>query len=385
MKRLVYAPKVYAYVKADSGIIDISDYITAGGVERKLDQVSSARLTLRNPYMKWTDVQTTDPVSGERIVEPVFHPMDPITIIMQRLQDRPVQVFTGFLDKTPYIVLRPSTIELRASCTLKKLQYTYYDAGLPFFDEFLANEGWNVVPGTGAVNLEEPAQGERAVTKKNLTDSGFGKLLLGVLEDIGGWPNETIYIEKIPSGLIDLVSELFEEASKESQESNEFLLHLLHKIIGTASLGGGELSPGTGKGNEEGGGVIGSSEGTLVGPFVKPQREFAEALAELSGLSLQVVGAWCLAEESGGAAEGYAAENYNNWLNMGPFEQNAAFNNPQDAARHTKNNIFGGIYDGTIVASIGKSDQTQLKAIVDSPWGTTSLIYETYPECSVKK
>lgn len=385
MKRLVYAPKVYAYVKADTGIYDITEYITAGGVERKLDQVSAARLTIRNPYKKWTDRNTEDPVSGEQIVEPIFHPMDPITIVMERLQDKPVQVFTGYLDKTPYIVLRPSTIELRASCTLKKLQYTYFDAGLPFFDEFLAQQGWNMVEGVGAVNLEEPAQGEKAVNRKNLTDSGFGSLLLATLEDIGGWPSETIYIEQIPNDLIDLVTELFEQVAGESEEANQRLIHLLHKIIGTASLGGGELSPGTGKGEEEGSGPVGSSEGTLVGPFVQMQREFAESLAEITGLSLRVVGAWCLAEESGGAAQGYEAENYNNWLNMGPFEQDPSFSNPQKAAKHTANNIEGGIYDGTIVASIGKSDQEQLQAIVASPWGTTSLVMETYPEVNVKK
>lgn len=385
MKRLVYSPKVKAYIKADNGIIDISEYITAGGVERKLDQVSSAKLTIRNPNKKWTDVESVDPVSGERLLEPMFHPMDPIVIFMQRLQNRPVQVFTGFLDKTPYMQMHPGTIELRASCTLKKLQYTFFDAGLPFFSEFLASEGWNVVEGIGVVNLEEPAQGEKATTKGALSDSGFGHLLYSTLQEIGNWPKETIYIEKIPNDLIELVTELFEEGSKEAEESNEFMLHLLHKIIGTASLGNGELSSGTGKGSEEGGGIIGSSEGSLVGPFAQPQREFAEALAELSGLSLHVIGAWCLAEESAGAAEGYAAENYNNWLNMGPFEQNPAFNNPQDAAKRTKDNIYGGIYDSTIVASIGKSDQKQMQAIVDSPWGTESTIFQTYPECSVKK
>lgn len=385
MKRLVYSPKVNAYIKADSGIIDISDYVTSGSVERKLDQVSTAKLTIRNPNKKWTDVHTKDPVSGEALIEPMFHPMDPIVIFMQRLQNRPVQVFTGFLDRTPYLQLHPATIELSASCTLKKLQYTYFDAGLPFFNDFLVAHGWNVVEGTGIVNQEEPAQGEKAVNKGTMTDSGFGELLLAVMEDIGNWPKSTIYIERIPQDLIELVTELFEEGSKEAKESNELMRHVLHKIIGTASLGEGELSTGTGKGHEEGGGVIGSPEGTLVGAFVQPQKEFAEALAGLTGMSLRVVGAWCLAEESAGAAEGYAAENYNNWLNMGPFEQSPAFNNPQDAAKHTKENIFGGYYDGTIVASIGKSDQKQMQAIVDSPWGTEETIFSTYAEVSVKK
>jgi hypothetical protein len=379
MKRLVYSPKVSAYVKADRGIFDISDYITAGGVERKLDQVSTARLTVRNPDKKWTDIHTRDPVSGESLIEPMFHPMDPIVIVMQRLQERPVQVFTGFLDRTPYLQLHPGTIELSASCTLKKLQYTFFDAGLPFLTDFLGSRGWNVVEGVGIVNLDEPAQSEKAVNKGTMNDSGFGELLFAVLQEIGTWPKEAIFIESIPNDLVELVTELFETGSKESKEANEEMIKLLHKIIGTASLGNESFSPG------EGGGVTGSPEGTLQGPFVEPQREFAEALAGITKMSLRVVGAWCLAEESAGAAQGYAAENYNNWLNMGPFEVNKAFDNPQDAAKHTADNINGGIYDGTIVASIGKSDQKQMQAIVDSPWGTEATIFDTYQECSVKK
>lgn len=254
MKRLVYAPKVYAYVKTDSGTYDLTEYLTAGEVTRKLDQISSAKLTLRNPYMFWTDLKTRDPVSGETLTEPVFHPMDPITIIMERLQNRPVQVFTGYLDTTPYMVLRPGTVTLQASCTLKKLQYTYFDAGLPFFEEFMAQQGWGVLEGGSIINTGEPAQGENAKEKGSLTDTGFGQLLLSTLEDIGGWPSSTLYIEEIPPGLIELVTGLFETQAKYSEEANKELIKLLHKIIGTAALGEGELSTGTGKadGGEEG-------------------------------------------------------------------------------------------------------------------------------------
>lgn len=384
MKRLVYAPKVYAYVKADSGVYDLTEYITAGRVERKLDQVSTVTLTIRNPNMKWTDVETADPVSGEKVIEPVFHPMDPITVIMERLQGKPVQVFTGFCDTTPYLQLHPGTIDLSASCTLKKLEYTFYDAGLPFFDTFLSDLGWSLVEGTGAVNLEEPAQGEKAVVNGNLTESGFGKILLASLEDIGNWPKETIYIEKIPTGLIELVTELFEEGSKESQESNEYMIRLLHKIIGTASLGEGEFTEGSGRASEEGGGVIGSSEGRLGGVhFTVGQQEFGQALSSLTGLSLKVVGAWMYAEENGGAAEGREAEGDQNWLNVGPGDSGGVWEDPISAARETNKTLHNGNYDNNILASIGKSDQDQLNAIIESPWGTQSTILETYTEVNV--
>lgn len=365
MKRLVYSPKVAAYIKADSGIIDISDYITAGGVERKLDQVSSAKLTIRNPNMKWTDVESSDPVSGETLLEPMFHPMDPITIFMTRLQNRPVQVFTGFLDKTPYLQLHPGTIDLRASCTLKKLQYTFFDAGLPFFNEFLVNEGWNVVEGVGIVNQKEPAQGEAAKAKGVLTDTGFGKLLLTVLEDIGGWPKETIYIEEIPPGLIELVTELFESGSKEAEESNQFLIKLLHKIIGTAALGEGELSTGTGKPGEGGQGTF-PVEGTLVG--AGEYTAFSEQMASETGLSLRVIGAWCVAE--GGPID--------NPLNIGPGDH---FGTAAKAAEASSDNLKTDLYK-EVMASVGKTDQKQIHAIAISPWcgeaGYEALILGVY-------
>lgn len=133
MKRLVYAPKAYAYIKnSDNVIHDVTPYIVSGSVTRKIDQVSSATLELRNPNRIFTN-----PHKGV-----VFTPMDPITIFLQRLQHKPVQVFTGFLDKTPYYQMYPGTITLQASCTLKKLLYSFFDLGLPYTQAFLSKYGW---------------------------------------------------------------------------------------------------------------------------------------------------------------------------------------------------------------------------------------------------
>lgn len=368
MKRLVYAPKVYAYVQADTGAYDLTEYLTAGEVNRKLDQVSDAKLTLRNPSMKWTNHRTKDPVSGEQITEPIFHPMDPITIIMERLQNAPVQVFTGFLDTTPYLVLHPGTVQLQASCTLKKLEYTYYDAGLPFFEEFMAQQGWGIVKGVGAVNTDEPAQGENAKEKGTLTDTGFGKLLLSVLEDIGGWPSSAIYIEQIPPGLISLVTGLFESQAKFSEEADEELIKLLHRTIGTAGLGEGEFSTGSGTASPEPG--THPVEGTLIG--AEPYGPFAEQVASETGLSLRVIGAWCIAE--GGPED--------NPLNMGPGDH---FGTAANAAKEASKNMAGPLYEEShpsILGSIGGTDQEQIHAIAISPWcgeaGYEELILGVY-------
>src|SRR4051812_11215719 len=99
--RIVYSPKAFVYVKDGSGKIhDLSAYTTAGRIGRKINQLSTAEVTLRNPDMIFTD----------RKRGATFTPMDPITIYLQRLRNRPVRVFTGFLDQTPWLQLYPGTV-----------------------------------------------------------------------------------------------------------------------------------------------------------------------------------------------------------------------------------------------------------------------------------
>lgn len=248
MKRLVYSPKILAYVKADSGVYDLSPYITDFGIDRKVNQVSTAQISFRNPNKKWTEHTYWDPIAKEHMVGPIFHPMDPITIILTRLQNRPVQVFTGYCDSTPYLQLFPGTVKIKASCTLKKLLYTYFDSGLPFFWEFLNQYGWSPNPETGGIvspkaeqtNIQHPNETKAGI---QYGDSGIGELLYGVLHDIGGWPDSTIYIEEMPKSVIDLVSNLFELFKDTSEESQGELKQFLNKIIGSASLGSGGGEP----------------------------------------------------------------------------------------------------------------------------------------------
>lgn len=259
MKRLVYTPKINAYIKADTGVYDVSDYIVDFSVDRKVNQVSSARLTLRNPGKKWTNHSYTD--NGQKKVGPVFHPMDPITITLTRLKNRPVQVFTGYCDKTPYYQLFPGTVEITASCTLKRLLYTYFDPGLPFMRDFLSKYGW--MPSTETGGIVNPQAEAKAAGKGDVRydDSGIGELLLATLKQIGGWDENTIYIEKIPNSVVNTVANLFDLFKAEGEESQREMTALLHKIIGTATLGSG--GPSGSVGNTGG---AGPASGTEVSP-----------------------------------------------------------------------------------------------------------------------
>lgn len=264
-----------AYVQADSGVHDLSPYIVRGSVSRAIDQVSSAELTLRNPNLMFTEAPR---VSGDP--GPILHPMDPIIVTLTRIKNRPIQVFTGYLDTTPYLQLFPGTITLKATCTLKRLMYTYVDPGLPFFNEWLTLHGWQTVEGIGIVSPSATKDSFQNTGK--LEDSSFGKLLFAFLTEIGGWDENNVFIEDLPPALPSIVAALFTRAKAQGEQAQQELDDLLHKIIGSASLGNGLPGGGPahqGQGTAAGGGWF------RVGATLDSTRGQAPTFSDHNGMS----------------------------------------------------------------------------------------------------
>lgn len=292
MKRLVYTPRTEVYVKADSGIYDISPYITEVSVDRKINQLSTARVAFRNPKMMFTDHSYIDPITGNNTVGPVFHPMDPIIITMTRIKDRPIQVFTGYCDKTPYFQLFPGTCVIEASCTLKRLQYTYWDPGLPFVLEFMQSHGW-ALSETGIVNAAGEMAGLRTgdnVNKNNqIQDEGFSNLLMSVLTEIGGWDENNIFIEKIPNEIVTLVVGLFETFKSDSEQASQEFRDMLKRIIGTTTLGGAGGGPAD-SGTGSSGPLSGGTNPEKIFNYVKAKGLDCKAAAAVVGNAQQESG-----------------------------------------------------------------------------------------------
>jgi murein DD-endopeptidase MepM/ murein hydrolase activator NlpD len=242
MRRLTYSPKVNAYIRPSNsalGIIDVSPYIVRGNVHRKTDQVSEATIEMRNPFKQFT-------VPGR----PMFHPMDPVTIYLTRLRGHPIQVFTGYLDETPYLQLFPDTITLSASCTLKRLLYTYWDPGLPHVTEFMARYGWEVNRGTGQLfNPDIESVFLDDAKNVQLQDGSIGNLLFATLKHVGSWDSNTIFIEKLPDGIVESVSRVYNDIDNDNQSIRDSLKTFLHKAIGSGSsgTGGGNTGSTTGE------------------------------------------------------------------------------------------------------------------------------------------
>lgn len=255
MKRLVYTPRAYVFVKDKNGTIhDLSRYVTSGTIERKLDAVSSARFTIRNPEMIFTTHRDKD---GNSVYGP-FRPMDPVTIWLRRVKNHPVRVFTGFLDETPFIELFPGLIEFEASCTLKRLQYTYFDAGLPYMTSFLTKYGW-IPRGDGSGVFSPTALNEFKLDDPDLTFSGaenqgsssrdldtdgvhgsLGQLLFGTMKHIGGWSPDQLIIEPLPGDIFSRLSLLATRNIEQSSENRANLIALFSKIVGEGSFGNGD-------------------------------------------------------------------------------------------------------------------------------------------------
>jgi hypothetical protein len=218
----------------DHGVVDISEYIVSGSVTRNINEVSTAELTIRNPDKKWTDPPG----------EPTFRPMDGITIWMNRFKSRPVQVFTGYLDSTPYLQLHPGACSLSASCTLKRLLYTYFDPGLPYTRTWLRQYDWIVDSTTGQAKNINAQQTDKRQLPARLTDGGIGDLLYGTLADIGNWDDKHIKIEEVPRDLAKTLERIQDSFRTDKDKARKQLEDFLQKMIGNFGGPGSGASPG---------------------------------------------------------------------------------------------------------------------------------------------
>jgi len=118
------------------------------------------------------------------------------------------------------------------------------------------------------------------------------------------------------------------------------------------------------------------------------QQQFASQLAADTGMSPQVIGAWLLAEESGGAATARQSAGNNDWLNIGYTDSatygsaDSVWSDPTTAANatagwlHGQNTIpgYGTASSGiqSILATAGQSPEAQISAIQQSGWASSA-------------
>lgn len=355
--RLVYSPSAYVYTKNSAGTVyDVSNYVTSGSVQRLINQASTAEITLRNPER----IFTVGPNSGM----PIFHPMDAITIFLERIKGYPVQVFTGYLDDTPYYQMFPGTVTLQATCTLKRLIYTYFDPSLPYVNSFFSYYGWvadqqghiynmkalaNAEPAGNITDAGSSANSSNNLLKTQMTgnaksmahqaqtsgqstgskstgqttsgttlnDGSIGELLYATLLDIGQWDDANIYIENLPSGSDGLgarIAVLMQTLLTQEEDAASELTTFMDAVIGSGSSGSGGGKGGGGGGSTGGTGSYGNAPKTPAGGYQRAQwcATFLSMInINETNSNMQIVYAWTQAE--GGAGPQWGGSNTANY------------------------------------------------------------------------
>jgi hypothetical protein len=200
----VLAPGVKVYIATQNhGIIDVSDDLVDGSMVRRSDGVSSFSFSLQNTRRKY---------------DGVLAPNDRISVQMKRLKW--VQVFTGYLNRVPLLTAWPRVVHLTSSCSLKRLQYWYWDSH---------------------------AEASQAMIRQALTDAGkdngvsdggMTNVVLTILKKVVGWPESKVHIGKIPGAWFSVVEGLAKQINAELDGADE-IARTLFEALGSASVGTG--------------------------------------------------------------------------------------------------------------------------------------------------
>jgi murein DD-endopeptidase MepM/ murein hydrolase activator NlpD len=241
MRRFVYAPDVNVYIASDDlGFIDLSPDVISGTVTRRVSAVSNASITVQNPYRKYLKK---------------IKPMDRIVIYLTRIH-KPVLVFSGYVDRSPWDQLYPGPVTITASCTLKRLLYTYWDPGLPFVQKWLAQYGWFYDTSTGT--MLDPA--------RNLYNfdysGGLGHMLRAVLNEVGGWPigssgvvkgadpdKNTVQIMPLPKKFLTVTKKMLQAQLKSTEEEQDMIDEILETLMSFEGVSSTTTGDGTSASN----------------------------------------------------------------------------------------------------------------------------------------
>lgn len=173
-KTLVYSPDVRVVIAHGLGQYDVSSDIVRCSLHRAEDSAASFFMTLANKDLRYT------PTNGK----PKFSRMDRIVVYMKRANM--IQVFSGYLDSIPYKQLYPGTVNFKATCTIKRLMYTWWN---PALDQSSALLQQSIQPGVAGDGQTGPNDGN---------DTGMGSMLRNILILVGGWKSENINIQNFP-------------------------------------------------------------------------------------------------------------------------------------------------------------------------------------------
>lgn len=202
----IYSPGVKVFIQTEkSGLVDVSDDLVSGSMQRRSDGISTFNFSLSNPQRKY---------------DSVFTPNDRIIVMMKRLAW--VRTLTGLLNSVPLITAWPMTVPLTASCSLKRLQYWFWDSHAAATQLMIRN-AMSVVGSTNA--------------------DGATNVILTILDQVVGWPASKVHIAQIPSNWFKIAEKVAQAVNALGMESDQLVAEFKKNLSDKGIIG---ESPGTG-------------------------------------------------------------------------------------------------------------------------------------------
>lgn len=232
MAVFMYSPGIKIYISTQgNGIIDVSDDVTQGSLVRRSDGVSSFSFTLQNPFRKYSGI---------------FTPNDRIIVMAKRVSW--LRVFTGYLNAVPLVTAWPSSVQLTASCSLKRLQYWYWDPGLASSQNMVA---------------------QAMAASANPDDGGVTNAALAILQNVAGWPAGKVHIAGIPQGWATWAYKIAKAVQADASEADALAQQFYATLgaggsVGGVTGGGVTVPSGALKAGSYGGQALNASQAALA-------------------------------------------------------------------------------------------------------------------------
>lgn len=223
MATLVYAPGIQVIIESSKArdpqtgrqatsanpvLIDVTDDLVEGQMVRRSDGVSTFDFSLNNARRKYDNV---------------FAPNDRLYVMMKRFTW--MRTFTGYLNNVPIFAAWPGVVSLTSSCSLKRLQYFYWDSALQASQALIRQH----IMGGAQINA---------------ADGGIRNAAKALLATVVKWPVEKIHIAQIPDDwfefAVDIAKEVVEEAN-----AGTALVEQIRNALGAGSSVAGNV-PGSG-------------------------------------------------------------------------------------------------------------------------------------------
>lgn len=155
--------------------------------------------------------------NARRKYDGVFTPNDRIIVLLKRVTW--VRVFTGLLNSAPLKTAWPKPVSLSASCSLKRIQYWYWDS----------------------YTAETQTMVNNALSENNHSgnpDGAIINVIQTILQKVMGWPKSKVHIGRIPEDWFKIAASIAKKIDADAEESDRLKEEFLSTVGAGASVGG---------------------------------------------------------------------------------------------------------------------------------------------------